>query len=323
MIIITGGAGFIGSNLVNELCKQNKEVVVCDYKSSIKEKYFDQFYKIKKFIEPKEFEKFTLSNKIDLVFHLGAISSTTFKNNNILWLKNTVFSMNLWRLCSKENIRLIYASSAATYGDGSLGFKDIQSYEYIKSLRPMNVYGWSKHQADIRSFFLDRYLNFSPPQWVGIKFFNVYGENEFHKNSMKSVVLKTYEEILKNEHTKLFKSYNKLYLDGEQSRDFVYVKDCISILIWYMENENVSGIYNLGTGKSRTFLDLVCNVYKMMKKNVNIKFIDMPENIKIQYQYETKADLSNIRKLGYKGQFHSLEDGIKSYIEKLMEDKNR
>ena len=231
--------------------------------------------------------------------------------------------MNLWRLCSKENIRLIYASSAATYGDGSLGFKDIQSYEYIKSLRPMNVYGWSKHQADIRSFFLDRYLNFSPPQWVGIKFFNVYGENEFHKNSMKSVVLKTYEEILKNEHTKLFKSYNKLYLDGEQSRDFVYVKDCISILIWYMENENVSGIYNLGTGKSRTFLDLVCNVYKIMKKNVNIKFIDMPENIKIQYQYETKADLSNIRKLGYKGQFHSLEDGIKSYIEKLMEDKNR
>ena len=318
MIIVTGGAGFIGSNLVNELCKYNYNVVVCDYKEVIKKQYFSHFNLIKDFVEPAKLKGFICSNKIDMIFHLGAISSTIFKNNNILWLNNTIFSINLWRLCSEKNIRLIYASSAATYGDGKVGFKDLQDYNYIKSLNPLNVYGWTKQQADVRKLFLHKYLKISPPQWIGIKFFNVYGENETHKGQMKSVILKTYEEILENHQTSLFKSHNKNYKDGEQKRDFIYIKDCIKVLLWFMDNKNISGIYNLGTGQSRTFFDLVYIVYKEMNKNLNLKFINMPDNIRKQYQYETKADLSNIRKIGYKDSFFSLEEGIKNYIKSLI-----
>ena len=322
MIIVTGGAGFIGSNLVNELLRQKKNVIVCDYKQAVRKKYFHQFKLINDFIEPSELEKYILNNEIEIVFHLGAISSTTYENNNILWLNNTIFSINLWKLCSKKRIRLIYASSAATYGNGKDGFKDLQDYKYIEKLKPLNVYGWTKQQTDLRQVFLSNYLNISPPQWLGVKFFNVYGNNEFHKVHMSSVILKTYKEILEKKQTKLFKSYNDNYIDGEQKRDFIYVKDCINVLLWFMENSNISGIYNLGTGESRTFLDLVCAVYKEMNKNVNIKFVDMPEKIKKQYQYETKADLKNIRSIGYNKKFFSLEDGIKDYIRNLVNKKN-
>ena len=321
MIIVTGGAGFIGSNLVNELCKKYKNIVVCDFKAVVRKEYFNSFDQIKKFIEPSELENFILSNKIKIVFHLGAISSTTFKDNNILWMNNTIFSVNLWRLCSKKKIKLIYASSAATYGNGKRGFKDHQNYEYLKKLKPLNVYGWSKHQADLRKLYLKMKLKINPPQWVGVKFFNVFGENEFHKNTMRSVILKTFEEALVGKKTKLFRSHKKAYANGEQRRDFIYVKDCINVLIWFMENEYISGIYNLGTGKPRTFLELVSIVYKELNRNINVKFVDMPKNIRKQYQYATKADLDNIKEIGYKKEFLSLEDGIKSYINSLHKKK--
>ena len=178
----------------------------------------------------------------------------------------------------------------------------------------MNVYAWTKNEIDKRNVYSDRELNISPPQWVSLKFFNVYGPNETHKENMMSIALKTYQQIKKQETTQLFKSYNKNYKDGEQKRDFVYVKDCVKVLLWFLKQKDKSGIFNVGTGKARTFNDLVSNVYKNMNKNMNIKYIDMPNEIKNQYQYKTKAEIKNLIDAGYNNNFLSLEEGIKDYV---------
>ncbi len=254
---------------------------------------------------------------ISIIFHLGAISATTFQNNNKLWVDNVLFSTKLWKICSKRKIRLIYASSAATYGNGSLGFDDSEDINFLKKLKAMNVYGWTKNQIDLRNIFLKNNLGISPPQWIGLKFFNVYGNNEYHKENMISVVLKTFIQIKKNQETNLFKSYKKTYKDGEQKRDFIYVKDCIKTLLWFLENKNVSGIFNIGTGFSSTFNDLVSNVYKCLNKNINVRYVEMPNSIRKQYQYETEANLNKLRSVGYNKDFYSLKEGISDYIKIL------
>ncbi|MDA9558512.1 ADP-glyceromanno-heptose 6-epimerase [Alphaproteobacteria bacterium] len=314
MILITGGAGFIGSNLANELIEKGYEVVICDYKNKIKKKYFNDFNSISNIIEPEDLDNFIIHNNIVTLFHLGAVSSTTHPDGNAIWLNNIFLSYKIWKLCSLKKIKLVYASSASTYGNGELGFIDNINIEYLNSLTPLNVYAWTKNEVDKRNIFSDKILNICPSQWIGLKFFNVYGPNEEHKDNMISIILKTYKQICNSETTNLFKSYNIDFKDGEQKRDFIYVKDCVKVLIWFMEHSNKSGLFNVGTGEARTFNTLVSNVYKSMNKNININYIDMPKNIKNQYQYITKADLGNLRSIGYTFPFTSLEEGIKDYI---------
>ena len=317
MILVTGGAGFIGSNLINALTNKGQEIFLCDYSKALFKKYFVNYNRIIRIIEPNKIFDFMDKNKINVVFHLGAISSTTFRDNSKYWIDNVLFSTKLWSLCSKRNIRLIYASSASTYGNGTYGFEDKEDVDYLKKLRSLNVYGWTKSQIDLRNVYAKNIHNIAPPQWVGLKFFNVYGNNEYHKKNMISIVLKTYMQIKRGQETNLFKSYKKNYKHGEQKRDFVYIKDCIDVLLWFLENKNLSGIFNIGTGESNTFNELVSNVYQRLNKNINLKYIDMPDAIKKQYQYETKANLSKLRNIGYRKKFYSLKDGISDYIDIL------
>ncbi|MDC3023972.1 ADP-glyceromanno-heptose 6-epimerase [Alphaproteobacteria bacterium] len=314
MIIVTGGAGFIGSNLINALIKKKYDVILCDYLTQIKKNYFKEYNQIKKVIVPNKLFEFIKNNNVDIIYHLGAISATTHKNPNKQWLENVIYSTKLWEICSEKDIRLIYASSAATYGNGDLGFKDYEELNYVKKLRAMNVYGWTKNEIDIRNIYLKNKFGFRPSQWVALKFFNVYGLNEFHKKNMISIVLKTFLQIKNGKETCLFKSYKENYKDGEQERDFIYVKDCIDTLLWFLGNKNISGIYNIGTGASRTFNELINCVYKSLNKNINVKYIEMPDELKSQYQYHTQADLFKLRKNGYNKKFHSLEEGVADYI---------
>ena len=314
MIIVTGGAGFIGSNLINALIEKKKEVFLCDFPILVKKNYFKHYNKIKQIIKPDNLFTFISNNNVKVIYHLGAISSTTHKNPNKQWVDNVLFSTKLWKVCSKKNIRLIYASSAATYGNGDQGFEDDESLDFLKELSAMNVYGWTKNEVDIRNIFLKNSLGLHPFQWVALKFFNVYGINEYHKKNMISIVLKTFLQIKKNKETCLFKSYKKKYLDGEQKRDFVYVKDCVNALLWFLDNKQVSGIFNIGTGTANTFNELVSLVYKSLNKNINIRYIEMPEALKSQYQYHTQANLNKLKNLGYNKKFYSLEEGVSDYI---------
>ncbi len=321
MILVTGGAGFIGSNLINALSLMGHKAYICDYNNRIRKEYFINQDMIEGLIDPSNIFEFINNNYIDIIFHLGAISTTTFQNNNKYWTDNVIFSTKLWNICAEKNIRLVYASSAATYGDGSLGFDDKDDIEYLNKLKALNVYGWTKNQIDLRNLFLKKNKKISPPQWVALKFFNVYGKNEFHKENMISIVLKTYIQIKRGIETSLFKSYKKIYEDGEQKRDFVYIKDCIEILLWFYNNQTINGIFNIGTGNSYTFNNLVNNVYKCLNKNINVRYIDMPENIKSQYQYETKANLDKLRSVGYREKLYSLKEGILDYI-KILESSD-
>ena len=315
MIIITGGAGFIGSNLVNKLVsKSNYEIVSVDYNNDKNKNYFlnDNFKKIL----PKDLEIFIKNNnkKIIAIVHLGAITSTTEKNLDLIIKNNLELSIFLWSWCKKNNKRLIYASSAATYGDGSNLFDDREDDKYLSKLNPLNLYGWSKQ-------IFDRLISKKkeqPPQIVGLKFFNVYGPNENHKGSMKSIVLKIHQTISKGMDVKLFKSHNENYKDGEQLRDFIYVKDVVSIIEWFIENPKLNGLFNVGTGVPRSFNDIAKAVFSNSNKREKITYIDTPIEIRNQYQYFTKANIKKLRGSGYLKDFFSLEDGIKDYIIKNL-----
>ena len=313
MIIVTGGAGFIGSNLIYALNKINEfDIVVCDnVRSKLKNAYLRKakYRCLINFLKKNQ-------NKIKYIFHLGAISATTATNFSKLLKNNYEFSCKLWNFCKKNSISLSYASSAATYGDGKNGFKDSISLKYLKKLKPLNMYGESKHLFDL---YVSKQINNNdtlPPQWVGLKFFNVYGNNELHKKKQMSVVSYLFPKMKNNEEILLFKSHNKNFKDGKQSRDFVYVEDCINVMLWLYKNPKISGIFNVGTGKSRTFLDLAKIMFKNLKKEEKIKYIKAPNNILKHYQYYTKADMRKLKKVGYLKKFKILEDGIKCYIKK-------
>ncbi len=299
MIIVTGGQGFIGKALINELVRRGySDVISLDTKTYSLDYIYDY-----------------ISNhqeNIKGIFHMGAIVDTMLTNKNMFYLYNFSSSVEIWNLCSAHKIPLIYASTGATYGDGKNGFDDEQD---ISNLMPLNRYGWSKQHFDlyIKSSVKK---NIYPPYWYGLKFFNVYGYDESHKDNMASVAFQMYNQIKKNGHVKLFKSHNPEYKDGEQLRDFIYIDDIVDVCIWMFEHKPESEIYNIGTGKARTFNDLAKAVFD--QNPINIDYIDIPIEIRNNYQYFTEAKINKLRKVGYLKPFTELEDGIKKYINKLQ-----
>ena len=315
MILVTGAAGFIGSNIVSSLNKKGiQNIIICDWlNDKSKNKNINKLI-YQNIVSPEDIFKYLdKNNNIELVIHMGANSSTTEKNFRLIYNINTRFTRKLWKWCTENKVRFLYASSAATYGDGSKGFDDSEN----KTYKPLNIYGLSKYLFD-RYAIKEAKKKKCPPQWVGLKFFNVYGPNEYHKESMQSVVKHAMDQYKKTGNVKLFKSYNNQYEDGQQTRDFIYVDDCISLINWLIDNKNISGIFNCGTGIERSFEDLVNSVFKAMKVSPKISYIEMPENIKHQYQYHTRANMNKIKKKGYKIKALSLEKGVHDYVNNYL-----
>ena len=315
MIVVTGAAGFIASNLVQKLNSEGyKDIILVDDFSNTKKNenlkdliFSDKVHRNDFFAWFEQNHKF-----IQFVFHIGARTDTTEFNIEIFNQLNLNYSKKVWDLCTEFGIALIYASSAATYGMGELGYTD--SHEIIEKLKPLNPYGESKNNFD--KWVLKQHKK--PYFWAGFKFFNVYGPHENHKARMASVIFHAYHQILKTGGMKLFRSHNKDFKDGEQKRDFIYVKDLVNVLYYFMRKRNKSGIYNLGTGKARTFLDLVKATFKAMNLHENISFIDTPEDIRDKYQYFTEANMSKLRNAGYPESFTELEEGVNLYVNNYL-----
>lgn len=314
MIVVTGALGFIGSCLVRLL--NDAKIEVCAV---------DDFYKDKKDpnLENKEIREWIHRdiflpwfevhyNKIDAVFHLGARTDTTEQDSTIFDKLNVVYSKKIWEICTLRQIPLVYASSAATYGLGENGYRD--DHDVVDKLAPLNPYGVSKNEFDKWALQEKK----QPPFWAGLKFFNVYGPNEYHKGRMASVIFHTFRQVRSTGAMKLFKSHHKDFKDGEQLRDFIYVKDVVKVCQWLMQNKPASGLYNLGTGTARTFYDLAANTFSAMNLKPDISFIDTPEDIRDKYQYFTKADMSKLKATGYSDDFFSLEEGIKDYVQNYL-----
>jgi ADP-L-glycero-D-manno-heptose 6-epimerase len=315
MIAITGTAGFIGSCLVSKFNKEgiNDLVLADDFTKSAKENNLTGKKFLQK-IERKEFPKWLKENakKVNYVIHIGARTDTTEFNKAIFDELNVNYSKELWTICTENNIPYIYASSAATYGLGEHGYDDDEAK--IPLLKPLNPYGDSKNDFD--KWVLQQKSH--PPQWQGLKFFNVYGPNEFHKARMASVIFHSFLQINEKGRVKLFRSHNPNYKDGGQLRDFVYVKDVVEVIWFLYSNKVKSGIYNLGSGKARTFFDLASATFKAMGKEVSIDFIDTPIDIRDKYQYFTEANMSKLKEQGYSKPFTSLEDGIGDYVKNYL-----
>lgn len=314
MIVVTGAAGFIASNVVEALngCGRQDLVLVDDFsKVEKKPNYENKRYHV--CVDRDEFLVFfdEHHDSIDYVIHLGARTDTTEFDYNVFQKLNVDYSIKIWALCTKYQIPLIYASSAATYGLGELGYDD--RHDIVFDLKPLNPYGRSKNEIDKYILIQEKH----PPFWAGLKFFNVYGPNEFHKGKMASVILHAFRQIEETGMVRLFRSHNPNYRDGQQLRDFVYVKDVAKVILWLMEHQPESGLYNVGTGRARSFFDLADNTFKAMGLSANIQFIDTPLEIRDKYQYFTEANMAKLRHAGYTEPFTSLEDGVKEYVEFL------
>lgn len=315
MIVITGAAGFIGSCTVSYFnFKGHQDIIVVDDFSNtekmknLNEKKYEK--KIERDIFLDWFEK--NGNIVDYIIHLGARTDTTEFNEDIFNQLNLNYTKKIWEICSRENIPMIYASSAATYGSGESGYTDDETD--LNKLHPLNPYGWSKHRFDIWAI---QQLH-QPPFWAGLKFFNVFGPNEYHKKRMASVVFHAFNQIKNDGKVKLFKSHRADFNDGEQLRDFIYVKDVVKVIYFIYKSKIKSGIYNLGTGKARTFLDLAKSVFNAMNLSPNIEFIDTPADIRDKYQYYTEADMNKLKNAGYNDKFMELEDAIKDYVQNYL-----
>ncbi|MEQ8685963.1 MAG: ADP-glyceromanno-heptose 6-epimerase [Imperialibacter sp.] len=311
MIVVTGAAGFIGSCLISSLNKKGFRAIVAvdDFSNEEKNKNLEEKQLIER-VDRDDFFGWIENNQkqIEFIFHLGARTDTTEFDKELLWRLNTNYSKKVFELCTLYQIPLVYASSAATYGLGEIGYDDDESR--LSELKPLNPYGESKNEFDIWVLQQEQ----KPFFWAGLKFFNVYGPNEYHKGRMASVILHAYHQIEKTGKMKLFQSHNPAYKDGEQMRDFVYVMDVCSICQFLMHHRKDSGIYNLGSGRARTFKDLVLAVFNALGKTPEIEFVPTPEDIRDKYQYFTEANMTKIRSIGYDQPFTELESGIEDYV---------
>ncbi|HQT66050.1 MAG: ADP-glyceromanno-heptose 6-epimerase [Rhodospirillales bacterium 20-60-12] len=319
MILVTGGAGFIGSNLQAALVAGGTETVIVD-----RLRQGDKWRNLRRhppaqLIHPDDIEQFLASHPpIETIIHLGAISQTTATDGDLVWRSNVGLSQMLWAYCADRGVRFIYASSAATYGDGALGFDDDASPAALARLRPLNLYGWSKHAFDLwvaREVAAGRHR---PPQWAGLKFFNVYGPNEYHKGKMVSVVKVKHDEVAAGGPARLFRSDRPEIADGAQQRDFIWVGDVVAVINFLLANPAVNGLFNLGTGWARTYADLARAVCRACGVEERIEFIPMPEILRGQYQSFTQAPMSRLIATGYDRGFTTLEDGVAAYIHQFL-----
>jgi ADP-L-glycero-D-manno-heptose 6-epimerase len=319
MIVLTGGAGFIGSNLLARLAARGAEVAVVDrLRAGFKWRNLAK-HALAEIVQPDDLWDFIGSEPpIEAVVHLGAISATTATDGDLVARTNLTLSQRLWEWCADAEVPFLYASSAATYGDGSAGFDDDFSEGALARLRPLNLYGWSKHAFDR---WVERQVRLSrarPPVWFGAKFFNVYGPNEYHKGSMISVVKVKHDELASGAPATLFRSDRAGLADGEQQRDFVWVGDCVAVMDWWLAHRDApSGLFNLGTGQARTYRALVAAVAAALGVPDRVLWIDMPEALHGQYQSFTQARMDRLRDAGFDGQFTTLEDGIAQYVKVL------
>lgn len=320
-ILVTGGGGFIGSNLVaGLLARGTHNVVVCDtfghddkWRNLARHAVFD-------IITPDRKFAWLDANKqnLECIYHLAAISSTVEKNVDLLLEHNFSLSVKLWQWCDANVVRLIYTSSSPTYGNGSNGFDDSIDPKYLQSLRPMSGYGWCKHLFDMHVANLHARNKCTLPQWVGLKLFNVYGPNEYHKGEQQSVISKIAPHATQGAAVRLFKSYNPQYADGAQKRDVIYVKDVVKVMLWLFDHPKVSGLFNLGTGKASTFNEMAYAIFAALGKKPNIHYIYMPEALVPHYQYFTEAKMDRLRKAGYTEAFTPVADGIKDYVQNYL-----
>ena len=324
MLLVTGGAGFIGSNLVAALNEAGRaDVAVCDvlghggkWRNLAKRQLAD-------ILPPAQLLGWLEGRRLDAIIHLGAISETTATDGDLVIETNFRLSIRLLDWCTAHAIPFIYASSASTYGGGAQGFCDDPSLSALKTLRPMNLYGWSKHLFDMAVAGRVERDEKLPPQWAGLKFFNVFGPNEYHKGTMMSVLARRFDDIRSGRPVQLFKSHREGIADGDQSRDFIYVDDVVRIMMWLLAAPSVSGLFNVGTGKARSFRDLILSAYAALGTSPNIQSVDMPEPIRDSYQYFTQSEVDRLREAGYIGGFTALEDAVKTYVKGYLDSADR
>ena len=324
MLLVTGGAGFIGSNVVAALNDAGRsDVVVCDvlgqdgkWRNLAKRQLAD-------LVPPRELPSWLNGRKLDAIIHMGAISETTATDGDLVIETNFRFSMRLLDWCTSHATPFIYASSAATYGDGAQGFRDDPSLAALKALRPMNLYGWSKHLFDMAVIERASKKEKLPPQWVGLKFFNVFGPNEYHKGAMMSVLARRFDDVRAGRTVELFKSHRDGIADGDQRRDFIHVDDAVRVLMWLIATPSVSGIFNVGTGKARSFKDLMLAAYAALGTAPNIRYVDMPASIRDSYQYFTQSEVDRLARAGYNGGFTALEEAVGHYVKGYLDRSDR
>ena len=324
MFLVTGGAGFIGSNVVAALNDAgHSDVAVCDLLGSEGKWRNLAKRQLADVIPPAELMTWLDGRKLTAIIHMGAISETTATDGDLVIETNFRFSMRLLEWCAATGTPFIYASSAATYGDGEQGFGDDNALPALRQLRPMNLYGWSKHLFDMA--VMDRVArgHTMPPQWAGLKFFNVFGPNEYHKGAMMSVLAKRFDDIRSGVTVELFQSHRDGIVDGDQRRDFIHVDDVTRVILWLLATPRVSGIFNVGTGKARSFRDLILAAYAALDAEPKISYVPMPEHIRGSYQYFTQSEVGRLTSAGYNGGFTALEDAVGSYVKDYLNTSDR
>ncbi|MET0278686.1 MAG: ADP-glyceromanno-heptose 6-epimerase [Pseudorhodoplanes sp.] len=324
MLLVTGGAGFIGSNVVASLNEAGRTDIVVNDSLGTDSRWRNlQKRQLADLVAPKDLSRWLEGRRLDAVIHMGAISDTTADDGDLVMESNFRLSLELLDWCTATATPFIYASSAATYGDGEEGFDDDASAEHLASLRPMNLYGWSKHLFDQALIARKVRGEKLPPQWAGLKFFNVFGPNEYHKGKMASVLSKVFDDAKAGGTIRLFKSHKAGIADGDQRRDFIYVDDVVSVVRWLLDTPRISGLFNVGTGKARSFREMIEAMFAAMNRPAKIEYVDMPESIRGQYQYFTEGNVGRLRAAGYNAGFTPFEEGVERYVTQFLDRPDR